>query len=89
MWVVWVASVLIWMIFTGMSSLFEGYTRGADAEPHWCELEGAWSCPSWPVAASYSATSTWSFSNVETLMERSPWTLMTPLGDDIFKTRYP
>jgi hypothetical protein len=43
MWVVWVASTLIWMIFTGTSSLSEGYTWGAEDEPRWHELDGAWS----------------------------------------------
>jgi hypothetical protein len=39
--VVWVASVSIWMTFTEMSSLSEGYTRGVDDEMHWRELNGA------------------------------------------------
>jgi hypothetical protein len=29
--VVWVASAPIWMVFTGTPSLYEGYTRGAEA----------------------------------------------------------
>jgi hypothetical protein len=41
MWVVWVASVLIWMVFTGMSLLSEGCTWGAKVEPCWRELKGA------------------------------------------------
>jgi hypothetical protein len=41
--VVWVGSVLIWMVFMGMSSLLDGCTRGADDEQCWHEIEGAWS----------------------------------------------
>jgi hypothetical protein len=54
---VWVASTQIWTIFTGMSSLSEGYTRGAEDETHWRELNGAWSGAPWPAAASWAATS--------------------------------
>jgi hypothetical protein len=34
--VVYPASVSTWTVFTGMSSLLEGCTRGAETEPHWC-----------------------------------------------------
>jgi hypothetical protein len=50
--VVYPASVLIWTVFTGTSSLPEGYTRGAEAEPRWCKLDGAGSCPPGSSAAS-------------------------------------
>jgi hypothetical protein len=41
--VVWVASTPIWMIFTWLSSLSEGCTRGVEDETRWRELDGAWS----------------------------------------------
>jgi hypothetical protein len=34
------ASVPTWTVFTGMTSLPEGCTRGAKFEPHWRELDG-------------------------------------------------
>jgi hypothetical protein len=34
MWVVWAASVPIWMTFMRMSSFSKGCTRGVDAESH-------------------------------------------------------
>jgi hypothetical protein len=43
MQVVWTASTPIWTSFKGMSSLFEGYMRGAKDETCWRELDGAWS----------------------------------------------
>jgi hypothetical protein len=42
MWVVWAASAPIWMTFMGTSSLSEGYTRGAEDEMCWRELDGSW-----------------------------------------------
>jgi hypothetical protein len=41
--VVWATSASIEMTFMGMSSLFEGCTRGAKDETHWRNLDGAWS----------------------------------------------
>jgi hypothetical protein len=88
MWVVWAASLLIWMVFTGKPSLSEGCTRGAEAEPHWCEVEGvgSWSLPL--AVPLWATTRTWSFSNAETPAVRPPWILMSTLGDGIFMISY-
>jgi hypothetical protein len=43
------------MVFMGMSSLLEDYTWGANDEPRWRELEGAWSGLLDPTAASCCA----------------------------------
>jgi hypothetical protein len=78
--VVWAASVLIWMTFMGTSSLSDGYMRG--------ELKGSWSYAPKPTVSSCAAAYTWSLSSAEMPAERSPRTLMTPLGDGIFKSSY-
>jgi hypothetical protein len=64
--VVWAASVLIWMVFMGTSTLLEGCTWGADDEPRWHEPEGSWRRLLGPAAASCWAARVWSFSSAET-----------------------
>jgi hypothetical protein len=88
MWVVWAVSLLIWMVFTGKPSLSEGCTRGAEAEPRWCEVEGvgSWSLPL--AVPLWDTTRTWSFSNAETPAVRPSWILMSTLGDGIFMISY-
>jgi hypothetical protein len=69
--------------------LGRGLHVGAKAEPHWHELGGAGSWPPGSAAASGAAARAWSFSSAQAPMSRSPRILRTPLGDGIFRTRYP
>jgi hypothetical protein len=83
------ASVPIWTVFMGTSSLLEGCTRAVEAEPHWHELDGAGSWSPGFSTASRAAARAWSFSSAQTPASWSPQILRTPLGDGIFRTRNP
>jgi hypothetical protein len=85
--VVWEASAPTWMVFTGTSSVSDGRTLGALARALAREDEGSDLLA--PAAEASPAASAWSFSTATTAAARSLWTVRTPAGDGILRTRYP
>jgi hypothetical protein len=85
--VVWEASAPTWMVFTGTLSVSDGQTLGALAMALARKDEG--SDPSAMAAGARLLASTWSFSSTTTAAARSPWMVRTPVGEGIFRTRYP
>jgi hypothetical protein len=73
------ASAPIWTVFMGTSSLAEGCTRGAEAEPHGREFGGAGSWLLGFSAASRAATRAWSFSSAQAPTSQSSRIMRTPL----------
>jgi hypothetical protein len=85
--VVWEASAPTWTVFMGTSSVSDGRTLGALARALAREVEG--SDPWAPAAGASPVASAWSFSTATTAAARSLWTVRTPAGEGIFRTRYP
>jgi hypothetical protein len=85
--VVWEASALTWMVFTGTLSVSDGWTLGALAGALACEDEDL--DPSAPAARASLAANAWSFSTATTAAVRSLYTVRTPAGDGILRTKYP
>jgi hypothetical protein len=77
------------MTYMGTSLLSEGYTWVAEEETRWRELDGALSGAPCPAATLWAVASAWRFSSVKTPVVQSPRILMMPLGDGIFRTKYP
>jgi hypothetical protein len=85
--VVWEVSASTWMVFMGISSVSDGRTLGALAGTLACDGEG--SDPSAPAVEARPATIACSFSTTATAVVRSPYTVRTPTGDGILRTKYP
>jgi hypothetical protein len=84
--VVWEASALTWMVFTGTSSVSDGRTLGALVGALARADEG--SDPSTPAAGASPAANAWSFSTATTAAVLSLCTVRTPAGDGISRTKY-
>jgi hypothetical protein len=69
---VWPASAPTWIVLMGASSLAEGCTLGAEAEPLWRELGGARSWPPSSAAALRATARGWSFSSAQALCHGLP-----------------
>jgi len=81
--VVLVESAPICTVFTGTWSGSDGWTLGAFAGALGCEVDGSSS------ERAASAARACSLSTAATAAVRSPYTVRTPVGEGIFKTKYP
>jgi hypothetical protein len=84
--VVWEGSAPTWKVFTGTSSVSDGRTLGALAGA--LAREGEGSDPSAPAAGTRPSASACSFSTNATAAVQSHYTVRTPAGDGILRTRY-
>jgi hypothetical protein len=80
--VVWEESAPTWMVFTGPPSALDDCTFGTLVP----KVEG-----SFPLSTGRAASTArvCSFSTAVTAAARSPYTMRTPAGDDILRTKYP
>ena len=83
MWVVLVESAPICTVFMGTWSGSDDWTLGAFAGALGCEVVGSSS------ECAASAARACSLSTAATTAVRSPYTVRTPAGEGIFKTKYP
>jgi hypothetical protein len=85
--VVWEASAPTWTVFTRTSSVSDNRTFGTLDRALAREVEG--SDPWAPAAGASPVANAWSFSTATTAAARSLWTVRTPAGEGIFRTKYP